>query len=372
MRIALCAAPFGYGPVAKALFVAQELVRRGIETWFVGYGIAAELARRTSLFTRHLECVPGDEAAVSAFRDCAAVVVVMEPEWAAMAKQSGRPFFVVDSLFWMWDEVPREFLDAELYFVQDFVGVRERAESLPFRPSVVGPIVGVRDDTARDRGGIVLNFGGFENPFRSAADNAHYLDFVGSALLSPSFLSAAGRPVVCIGGEGCIRYLAERFDAPGVEMRSVSHEEADALTDRAGKIYTAPGLTTIMRAFSAGVPAFFLPPQNYSQWLILHRLRERQLAPHALHWVDCLGRDEVSERMPESESVPLVQKLIREVTSQPAAREEMAVQLALTLQVDRASLAEAQQHFARSLGSNGAETIVDALVQRLIPREAVR
>lgn len=366
-RTLICGAmPFGYGPAAKLLVIARALKDRGLSLVFIGRGIALELASRSAKMFDEVLTAQSPHGVRAAVERAAAVLSVMDRELAQAATVSGAPLYVVDSLLWMRDAVPPAFRDACRYWAQDFLGLREIQGDYQPAPSIVGPIVSLeagRRDTAAEH--LLVNLGGCEAPDGADANVRAYADFVvGGFLGSPLAERFAGRSTV-IAGVRCIEALQARYAGHDVEFVSLSHEAALERLARASLVMTSPGLTMMLESFQHGVPTFFLPPQNYSQWCTLRLLRDAGLAPHALHWEDLSPTLRLRDRMPESERNPVVRTAIASFTAETGARARFDRCLAEVDRFDHTVLGDRQQRFFGSLGRNGAPTIADQIADDL-------
>lgn len=358
--------PFGYGPAAKLLVIARALKDRGLRLVFIGRGIALELASRTGQMFDEILCSEAPHEVQAVVGRAAAVLSVMDRELAQVATASGAPLYVVDSLLWMRDAVPPAFRGASRYWAQDFLGLREIQGDYQPAPSIVGPIVSLgagRRDPAPER--LLVNLGGCEAPDGADASVRAYANFVVGGLLgSPLAERFAGRSTV-IAGARCIEALQARYAGRDVEFVSLSHEAALERLAGASLVMTSPGLTMMFESFQHGVPTFFLPPQNYSQWCTLRLLRDAGLAPHALHWEDLCPTLWLRDRMPESERNPVVRSAIASLTAEAGARARFGRCLGEVDRSDHAVLGDRQQRFFESLGRNGALTIADQIADHL-------
>jgi hypothetical protein len=68
--------------------------------------------------------------------------------------------------------------------------------------------------------------------------------------------------------------------APRGGIRAVRQREALHLFYRANCVLTCPGLTTLLELSRGSIPTSLLPPQNYSQLLILNELHSAQVNPN--------------------------------------------------------------------------------------------
>jgi hypothetical protein len=294
------------------------------------------------------------------------VLSVMDREVARAAADAAVPLYVVDSLLWMRDSIPSVFRGARRYWAQNFLGLRDRLIDEEPMPAVVGPIVAPSTlRHASDPARLLVNLGGCESPDGPDANVRAYSAFVVAALRrSRLFRHFAGRTTL-MAGERCIDGLGPTKDTGDLELVSVSHASALERLAAASVVLTAPGLTMTLESFQSGVPTYFLPPQNYSQWCVLRRLRAAGLAPHALHWEDLADSPRLRDRMPESERNPLVRAAIARYTADDAARDGFSACMDGIVASDHGRVAAAQTHFFESLGPNGALTIAGEIIDDL-------
>jgi hypothetical protein len=362
--VACSAYPLGYGPAAKLVVLARALRARGWEPVFLGSGIARELAARSDVFSEVI-AAEGDGPEVRRRLGAANVLLsVMDRSIAAAARAAGRPYCVVDSLLWMRDHVPDVFLAAARYWVQDFPGVRARAAEVHPTPTVVGPIVPPTPRTDSGAGDeLVVNLGGMESPDGPADHATRYADFVVDGVLRAALPARFGGRAVVVGGHRIVEHLRRRHGRTALAFHSLSHDESISRLARAAAVLTAPGLTTTLECFQLGVPTFFLPPENYSQWWSLHLLRAHELAPGSFHWQDRLPDRPIVERMAEATRGPRLRAVIDGIIQDESARVAYVDQLDAIPAADRAALAARQRAFFASLGPDGTETVARELTE---------
>ena len=363
LRLACCALPLGYGPAAKLVTLAAELRAHGMELVFVGRGLALELAARHSdLFSDVVAAEQPSETTAKLLNSAAGVLSLMDREFSAQAAALGRPLFIVDSLMWMRNALPPSWRGARTLFAQNFCGLHASPHLMDPRVRVVGPLVAaapVRENTPATR--LLIQLGGCES---TGGDDA-YIRFIVENLLASSLPQALAPRTTLIAGKECIRRLRYRYRGSNLHFLSLSHAAALSELDQAALVLTAPGLTSTLEAFQRGVPACFLPPQNYSQWCILRALRANGLAPAALHWEDLPAQEPLAERLPEAARNPQVAAALARHTADSRAAVELQRCLTEMAGIDLDSLAGRQRRFFDSLGTPAASTVASQLAAAL-------
>jgi hydroxymethylcytosylglucuronate/cytosylglucuronate synthase len=299
--------------VAKLLTLAAKLQHH--ELLFAGTGVALELAATSSLFVGSMSVDPSTEQGcrqlLGLLRSADACLSVIEPDVVALAAKQQVPCCYVDSLFWMWDKLPDHLRSVDLYVAQRFPGVEAQAARIPVKNLImVGPIID-RSHLGEHRQDDVLlvNLAGLESPFVTFGSTLHYPEAV-----MPSLAEALGlatyRNVVVTGNRTVMGDLAWRYPAPGVTYMHLSHDAFLAQMARARMVLTSPGLTTTYEALVHGTPVRFLPPQNYSQALLLDRYRRQGLSDVDFTWSDADFEAGITSGLPESEGVSRVLRAI--------------------------------------------------------------
>jgi hypothetical protein len=362
-----CAYPFGYGPVAKLMLIAQRAQSLGISTVFLGDGIAHELALRSSAFHDVIRAAPDHARAKSVIQASRGLLSMMDRDYAATALDLSIPVYAADSLAWMRDRVPNAFRAARRYWVQRFPGASRQIPQASANAVVVGPLVPAMTPPAVcSKTALVVNLGGCESPHGSMAADPAYADFVMRGLLDSGLTARFAGNAVLLSGNRCTQYLRERYADSGLDFDSRSHDDTLALLATARFALTSPGLTTSLECFQIGVPTFFLPPQNFSQWLILKHFRTHGLAPFAFHWQDLPSQHAaVLERLPGDERTPRILEIIRKESCDPAAGRLFREGLSASLSHDNDALAEAQRRFFASIGIDGVEQVANDLASLL-------
>jgi hypothetical protein len=353
------AIPFGYGPAAKLIALAREVVGR-TRLVFVGTGAALELATRTrGLFDEIVPLRADHPSAAPHVRSAWGVLSLMDREAAVAARRAERPLFVVDSLLWMRREIPEALTGATRYWAQAFPGLV--ADDYRPRPELVGPILPVSVPARAGRGnGLVVNLGGSAAPDDRARLYASYARCILAAVRAACLPERFGQ-VSVLGGEATLAALAGAGASDSVRFESLGHEEARERMRRARAVLTVPGLTTTLECFALRTPTWFLPPQNYSQWCTLRALRRAAAASAALHWEDLPSAPSLGERLPAEARDPLVRDAVLRLTADAGVVTQLAERLR-GVGVEAAARVDAQSAFYSELGPPGTALIAAALL----------
>jgi len=361
--------------VGKLLAVAKELLALEYQLTFVGTGTALELAKHFP-FTQIVECDVGDPVVLAGIRDIVrsglGVVNVLEPVLGGFLQEEGRTHFYLDSLFWMWPEPDARVTDSSIYFIQRFPGVEQnltRWSGHLKNPMVVGPIVDSavidwvgRPSTRSDR--LVVNYAGLESAL-VGVDRGLVYPYVLTAILMPIIRTQrAFSEVVFTGNQRVMQHLGAQFagDAPRTRFLHLSHDRFIDLLASSKCLLTSPGLTATYEAFLLGTPVRFLPPQNYSQTLMLDYYRREKLVDLSLHWRDLYEDYGVGTDRQEVEAVKevldTVGRFLLDQIAQRRAADVLTRMIASPLPKD---LEYKQLQFARSMGPPAARLVAETI-----------
>lgn len=282
----LCEAiAFGFGPVGKLLAIAHELVK-DFELDFIGSGSSLELAKRTNYFLNIIEL---DTTSVNSripreiIDNYDTIISVINPIFAEQVLNYGKKLIVIDSLFYMWHEIPSVWKECDLLIVQSFNNEKKRLANELFKNAkVVGPIISHSINSTSQEGNdsIVINFGGADYPYTT--DDSIIPEFIKSLISKLTIVSHYRERIISIGPRQLkkIKYL----EKDGYIINTYSHNEFLNLVKKAKLILTVPGLTTMYETFGNSIPTIFLPPMNYSQFLNLRKLKENDVARYSVNW----------------------------------------------------------------------------------------
>lgn len=271
-KVLIVAAPFGYGPAAKALLVAQALADIADITIFSNRDAfrfverfkSADVVCREGIFHTSFAHA-ADLAPFDLF-----ISINNEPAVHHLIDMGleARTLFVDSILPWRSVHSPVGFRRPILgYLVQDFPGVAScleqcRAQSVELTaPMVWGR---PREDASgrQPRGEVILHVGGVTSPLvgwemlrRPVAEILHR---------AISLTRKTRRRLTVIGS----RHLDTLGAASGDDIRilgDISPPQTARLIGEAELLLSTPGIGAVYEALACGVPTIVLPPMNSTQ-----------------------------------------------------------------------------------------------------------
>lgn len=281
---AFVATSFSFGPVSKAVSIAQELKAQApqLATHYFGAGIDFDYAKKSDAFD-HLFRSDVDQRdallrlvpQLSGYR---AIFSVLNLDLLPLWRREYPPLYFVDSLAWMWPSIPAGIENVAAYFVQDYLmppaRVRQWAAESPL--VLVAPIEtasNTKPEAARGESNqLLVNFSGCSNPFAPSGLYEKYALILASAILEES--SGRFEQINFSCNEKIVRHLRRRFGGlPSVRIEHFTHEDFLRLLATSALVLSAPGITTTLESLALRVPVRFLLPQNDSQALLSERYR---------------------------------------------------------------------------------------------------
>lgn len=370
MRILCDAVPFGFGPVSKLIAVVKELSKNGHDFVFVGKGCSLELAETSGVFTI-IESIdtlhPENSKRLSHFKnqECHAALSVMNPPFVEWAINNGIRTVVIDSLFAMWDEVPKGWLLSDGIILQRLDGVEQRAlvELSQKQHTVVGPILDPLltelQKSQSQSNSILVNLGGAEDPI-SEIDYV-CADAVSNLLAGLPIWSKFERKTLAVGPKQ--RHRLKSLEADGFKVLTMTRSEFLKELSSSDVFLTTPGLTAAFESFSLATPCAFLPPFNYSQFLNLDEFRRVGVAPQSIHWRDCgLGKS-ICPRLEETTAVRHIEQLIIAATHNAgivnSLRSALSDVVSETYHSGRGTLSSKQHQYFEALGGIGTKSATE-------------
>lgn len=356
--VLFCAENFGFGPSSLAICVAKALRRlsQTCEFWFLGSGVALELARTSNLFSRFVEHeptrsqqVPDEVGALgSALRY---VVCAVSPDAVKLAQKTQAAVGYIEPLLWFFPDVPEHLSQVKHFFVQEFQSTQTHLKRLRIGHFPVVPVGWVlppdatADELASEAASFaqsfadrerllrlafgedfwMLNFGGVENVFTGGSEFP--------AVVTELALAAQDRlgcrvPLVCIGGGNSVTGLRERFGAARIAWSgAVSPRWARQLVRQAREYFLSCGLASLAELALLRTDGFGLPSQNYSQHLQIRAIRTILNGWKSFDWCDSSEGMTLAPYLPEAEGVERIASMLRRLPADGTLQEEILTAL---------------------------------------------
>ncbi len=305
--------PFGFGPTGKIITVMTALS----EKWSgrIVYAASEQCQEPLDpLLRSKIEVITLSERNEDELRVLcqkyprALIVVSLNRTAARTAKETGHVVFFIDSLTWMWDKIPAEYLLADRYYFYDIFGARNKTSDIT-HAIPISPILGHLPERSHEATRVLIHIGGFVNPFSNGLARDYLL------LLWKSISEFEGELTVA-GGSAAIQFLKEqrgKTSNHNIELETFGHSEFIQRVSVSERFITTPGSTATFEALAMGVPVAFLPPTNLSQWRQSNLFKDSGVVSMAVDWEDLLILETDFGAMSEANAVTEFENIAEKV-----------------------------------------------------------
>lgn len=271
-QILIIIAPFGFGPAAKGLYLADKLAVDACLT-LVSTGSAYSLVNETAL--EGVRCLNGRIHELFTISDLTRFNLIISinnaPAVHILSKAGfgGKLVFIDDLLQWRGgiDDINTEG-KMLAYLVQDFPGAAEHlhlCHSYAQSTQLIAPMIWSRSshsDYSSVRQGITLCLGGVTSPLV----NWHSIRDQIEALICATYESCKNHAqhLTVIGNQSLSELEIGSLDGIDV-LGAVSPQVSSKLIARSELLLTTPGIGTVYEAMVTNTPMLLLPPTNSTQ-----------------------------------------------------------------------------------------------------------
>jgi len=315
---------FGFGPVSKAVTIAEEIRRSAPEVslHYFGARIDYDYAIKSAVFDRIFRIDVDDndtlQELVPLLQQYDGVIDVLNLDLLTQWAPDNVPLYFVDSLSWMWPTTLLGISNARVYFVQNYLMQADRlartksSTTIKAIPPIIKSPGASESKPARKLGSLLVNFSGSFNPFIEEEIYERYVD-----VLSEAVLDSVGDKFNDIIF-ACNARLAERLhDRLGkcelIRTGHYGHDDFLQLMATSELVLSTPGITTTLEALSSGSPLRYLLPQNYSQALISEKYSTMLGERMTMAFSRFGSQFVVQNDLPEQEGVQLVSSYLRTI-----------------------------------------------------------
>lgn len=312
------AEPFCFGPISTTLNLVDYLKKKQTdlckrhELILLGTGTSKQLAEATSLFDVIIECNTTSFESLnehaSLIKEAAVFVSTTNPHSINFLNQFKTKRIYIDTLFWLWGELRADFSQVTTYYIQRFFNIQKQLNKFSSNiPSykVVNPLIAYDLKATSEEGEFTLiNLGGIDTIYHKTSP--FYNELI-QRIFSSDHLKA--HSIVVAGGGKTIENLRSRYQRENLKIDCFGKKEFKDLFTRCKKFITTPGLTSIHESHFLSKDVFFLPAQNYSQYLHMTYLRKHLEGVKGMHYDDIFRASTIPEALPEDDGIQLVKQL---------------------------------------------------------------
>lgn len=347
--------------------IANHLKSSGINLELLASETSKELGEKSKLF-KIIDCNSEKnkelQEKASQFKKADVFVTIMNPTSAEFAQKQGTPVVYIDSLYWMWKEIPENLYYVEKYFIQNFDGVQENIKRIgkPENAQIVGPIIDDSIEVNENKEDfLVVNFGGMESSLIQIGKNSNYPFIIGK--LVQEIISERKENAFFCGYNKIIKKIHRKNQ--NIVFGGKEHKEFLETINKSRLLLTTPGLTTSFEAFYYKTPVAFLPPENYSQCLNLRTFRENQIAEFSIHWDDFYKNTQIGVNEDEKIGVDKVLNCIKDFENDTNLQREFKERThqIIDAKTKVRETQKKQNQYLKNLGNNSAKKIAETIMQ---------
>jgi len=373
-KVILCdAKAFCFGPISKLLTVSEKLQEKYRVIFLVSR--TSKMLAGQSVAHETVECDTEDindlQTHNNLFKSADLFINIMNPLSARFAAERNIPIIEIDSLFWMWEKISEDILNSEIYFIQDFEGVEEQMKKFSSQiknPVLVGPIVKEIPKNIKKKNKLLINLGGMESASIKVGINTNY-PYVIMRLINDVLEKGNDfDEIVCAGNKDILEEMKNRLPKRTIRYQFFEHDEFLQQIAEARLVISSPGLTTAFEVFNSGVPIFFIPPQNYSQYWNLDSFIKTKVDNEAINWNRLYPESNIIKNEEQKLGIEKVLMCTRKFETDKEAWLKVERRLKQILSYSEKELgdvAKKQKEYFDSLGGNGTETIVKMITELL-------
>ncbi|MBI2009272.1 hypothetical protein HYS84_02580 [Candidatus Saccharibacteria bacterium] len=276
---------FGFGPISRALTVAQTIkkksVSQDVNISFITSGFSDHLIDPEFKIIKvaNLRCVNNLRKVLSGLDDCSIIVSSANRFALTVSKQLGLKTILLDGLYWFWQKRPSEYETADIeiccvlpWLVDEFK-YKHKDKIIVASPIEV-PAHGLeRNSVAWDS---TFNIGGYVNPFHHHSHDV-YLDLLGIAL---NTMQKNNGTILVATSEYCRDYLQEnhRF-AKSITLQCPNKDEYQAILQETKSVWLNGGSNSILEVLALEIPFYLFMPSNLSQYNLISNISEYLTIP---------------------------------------------------------------------------------------------
>lgn len=292
---------FGFGPISTSLTIAKKLEKE-YDITIITYGESLDYLKKCSSY-KYLEIDTRDENVFSDLLKIITmddfVIVNTNVELSCFWLERGYKVLVVDTLYWMWNKVPEEYINNQNMITQVYFGrkIGQLPQKKECRPLIDYNIWKKNDVKKSDY--VLISFGGMAEPVEG--------DFVlkNAQLIIDKIvenLPENVKKVYVIGGlfskrqyeykDICIEILGS--------VNNVRHRE---LVEECKYLFYSPGLTSIFELLYSNRLFCLLPGLNVSQIYQIYDFHNYFEYPFCIMWREYEELVKHFDEMPELEGL---------------------------------------------------------------------
>jgi hypothetical protein len=315
------AEPFGFGPISSSIAIARQIKKLdpSKKCLFLGRGTSHQLAAQSRVFDQVVLSTDATlpslaRAGENISPDNCVVIANTYPGGVAAAKQESYRCVFIDTLFWMWNEIPVDLDNVETYYIEDFhcieFAIDRFGKSNKFRKTP--PLIDVNVPPQLVRHPFILvSLGGIDSDLY---DFPQFYDKLIEHLSNePGYRSF--EILICGGGCRISRGDFNEFEKSGLSIKCLEPLVFMAHLQSADFVLSSPGLHGFYESYYLQKNTMFLPPQSYSQYLQLKYILKSLPKVVGVNFENLNILHSLRENMPTEERISEVKRVTKAIAT---------------------------------------------------------
>lgn len=329
-KIIFDAEPFCFGPISVTLNLIDYLkketnLHEQYELILLGTGTSKQLAERSGLLDRIIECNTTSfdslNEHIDLIKEADLFISTTNPHSINFLNKLQVQRIYIDTLFWLWGELRADFSQVTTYYIQRFFNMQEQllkfSSHIPFC-KVVNPLISYDLLDKQKDNFVLINLGGIDTIYYQTSG---FYELLISKIYASVELQS--HPIVVAGGGRTIEILKSLYERENLIIGCFGKKEFKDLFARCKKFISTPGLTSIYESHFLTKDVFFIPAQNYSQYLHMTYLRKYVKGVKGIHYDDYFPSLVIPEFLPEDKGVQLVKQLSEKLINDREAMNQL-------------------------------------------------
>jgi hypothetical protein len=308
------AEPFGFGPISSSIALARQINKLAPQKKciFLGGGTSHQLAVRSNVFdeiyfTEELseQSLTTSNAEINS-TNCM-IVANTYPAGVAFARRAKFPCIFIDTLFWMWNQLPIELSEVKRYYIEDFhctdLAVDRFGYSDKFK--IVPPLIDV--DVAPHpvpHPFLLVSLGGIDSSlYEFPVFYQRLIEYLSNEEQLEKYTI-----LICGGGKKIRDNEFKKYENPRLAVTCLGPHEYVSKLKAADIVLSSAGLHGFYENYYLKKNVMFLPPQSYSQYLQLKFILENFGGVVGTNFEELGVAHNLRENMPELERIQEVKR----------------------------------------------------------------
>lgn len=308
---------FGFGPISTSIVIAKFCEKK-YDVVFITYGEALKFLIDSTDFS-YIELDTRVESNFEQFDKLISkddlIISNTNVELSTFLIENSFNLIVVDTLYWMWNSLPKTYCDYKRFIAQAYYG-KSVSELSP--KDVCKPIINYemwRKTDEIDANAVLVSFGGMAEP----GDNSYLIENALQMVeIISDYFKASGSEIYVVGGlfDKNVDYGVDKNVHIVGQLDKVKYR---TLVDRCKYLFLSPGLTTIYEMAFAKRTFCLLPGLNVSQIYQVYQLNKECGYPYCVLWPSTEELVNKFSAIPELEGIDLLRNYLLEKSPQKTA-----------------------------------------------------